>query len=91
MRYLKLILLILAFGITQSSFAQTGIIKGTITDAQNKQPIDYATVALLKSKDSTLIAGMVTNAKGSYSFTGIAPGSYRLKIAFLGYQTAFSQ
>lgn len=91
MRYLKPLLLILAFGITQWSFAQTGAIKGTITSTQNKQPIDYATVALLRGKDSTLIAGTVTNAKGSYSFTSITPGSYRLKVAFLGYQTTFSQ
>ncbi|HEX8020028.1 TonB-dependent receptor domain-containing protein [Mucilaginibacter sp.] len=91
MRYLKLFLLIFLFGITQSLFAQTGTIKGTIIDHQNKQPIEYATVTLLKSRDSTIITGLVTNAGGSFNFAGVATGSYRLKIAFLGYQTTYSQ
>jgi outer membrane receptor protein involved in Fe transport len=91
MRYLKLFLLIFLFGITQSLFAQTGTIKGTIIDHQNKQPIEYATVTLLKSRDSVIVTGSVTNAGGSFNFAGVATGSYRLKIAFLGYQTTFSQ
>jgi outer membrane receptor protein involved in Fe transport len=91
MRYLKLFLLIFLFGITQSLFAQTGTIKGTIIDHQNKQPIEYATVTLLKSRDSVIVMGSVTNAGGSFTFASIAPGSYRLKIAFLGYQTTYSQ
>jgi outer membrane receptor protein involved in Fe transport len=91
MRYFKVFLLIFLFGITQSLFAQTGTIKGTIIDSQNKQPVEYATVALLKSRDSTIVTGSVTNAGGSFNFAGVATGNYRLKIAFLGYQTAFSQ
>lgn len=87
MRYLKLILLIFTFGAAPWSFAQTVTIQGKITDAQNKQPVEYATVALLKGKDSTLAAGTVTAVNGTYRFINVAAGSYRLKVAFLGYLT----
>jgi hypothetical protein len=46
------------------SFAQNTTIKGKITDAKGKLPVEYASVALFKTSDSTLITGNVTNANG---------------------------
>lgn len=67
------------------SFAQTGTIKGLIVDQQSKQPVEYASVALLKSTDSSLVSGTVSKANGYFEFEKLPAGTYKLRIAFIGY------
>ncbi len=66
--------------------AQTAIIKGRVTDGQTKQPVEYASVALFKASDSSIVTGTISKNNGSFEFTKIAAGRYRLKIAFIGYR-----
>lgn len=58
-------------------------------DAKSKSPVEYASVALFKTTDSTLVAGQVTAANGEFEFAKIPQGSYFLKIIFLGYETKY--
>ncbi len=67
-------------------FAQTTI-KGRVIDAKSQSAVEYASIALFKSADSVLVAGSVTKANGAFQIDKIAPGSYQLKITFLGYDT----
>ncbi|QTE39751.1 outer membrane beta-barrel family protein [Mucilaginibacter gossypii] len=71
-----------------SAFAQTdppkGIISGNITD-EKKQPAAYATVSLLRAKDSVSIKGSLTGDDGLFSFDKIPPGSYLVSITEIGY------
>jgi hypothetical protein len=69
--------------------AQQGQIKGLLTDSSATHPLPDATVALLHGRDSSLAATIFTDKKGAFSFSGLAPGSYRLYITFLGYQAVF--
>lgn len=79
---------ILFFSYTHS-FAQRAILKGNVTDAKSKLPVEYASVALFKTTDSTLVAGQVTMANGEFEFAKIQQGSYRLKVVFIGYETKY--
>jgi ferric enterobactin receptor len=79
---------ILFFSYTHS-FAQRAILKGNVTDAKSKLPVEYASVALFKTTDSTLVAGQVTRANGEFEFAKIQKGSYRLKVVFIGYETKY--
>lgn len=63
--------------------AQTNI-SGTITD-QNNQPVEYATVALFSTIDSTLIKGELSNIKGEFLISNTPKGKYFLKISYVGY------
>ena len=65
----------------------TGRISGVIIDSLTKKPVDYATVALGRTGATKSTNGSMTDDKGSFKIDRIAPGSYRLTIAFLGYQT----
>ena len=65
----------------------TGKITGTITDSLTRSPIDYATIALGRTGSAKSTNGSLTDAKGSFKIENIAAGTYRLTIAFLGYQT----
>ena len=53
------------------SFAQNGGIKGVVIDDQSKQPVEYASVALLKGTDSSLVSGTVSKANGYFEFDKI--------------------
>ena len=68
--------------------AQQGTVKGRVVDARNGESIEYATVALLSPKDSTLKGGTVTESNGSFSIK--APyGRYLLRITFIGYEPQY--
>ncbi|OON70468.1 outer membrane beta-barrel family protein [Hymenobacter sp. CRA2] len=66
----------------------SGRITGTVIDAGTKQPVEYATVALLPATGEQPIDGAVADDKGRFTIKGLAPGSYRLSISFIGYGTS---
>lgn len=80
--------LILLTGFSFSSFAQSTI-TGHIQD-ENKQPVGYATVTLLKVADSALIKGAITNASGDYTFSGVPSGKYRVAASMIGLIRTYS-
>lgn len=61
--------------------AQTGLIKGKITDAINNEPIPFATVVLLNSN-----AGSSSDVNGFYEITGLSPGIYSIQVSYIGYK-----
>lgn len=68
---------------------QQAEILGKLIDDQTGKPVEYASVALLKSTDSTVVTGMLSKGNGDFDFRNIAPGKYILKIYFIGYETIF--
>jgi len=72
-----------------SSFAQNANIKGKVTDVKSKSPAEYASVALFRTTDSTLVYGQVTGTNGEFRFTKIPGGYYYIKIIFVGYETKY--
>lgn len=65
----------------------TGKISGIILDSLTRTPIDYATIAMGRAGSTKSTNGALTDEKGSFKIENIAAGTYRLTIAFLGYQT----
>ena len=78
--------IVLVFAILSTvAMAQKGTVRGRIVDSRTGENIEYATVALLSPKDSTLKAGTVTESNGSFVME--APyGRYLLRITFIGYE-----
>jgi len=64
-------------------------ILGKLLDEQSGKPVEYASVALLNAADSSVITGMLSKGNGDFDLRGIKPGSYILKIFFIGYETYF--
>ncbi|MCY7356241.1 MAG: TonB-dependent receptor, partial [Rudanella sp.] len=61
-------------------------ISGSVVDSVSRKPVEFATIALLGLSNSTPIAGDLTDATGRFSFNKVAPGRYRLRITFIGYE-----
>lgn len=80
MKMMKTFLLAVALllGAVQA-WAQNGTITGTVT--ANNEPLIGASVIVVGS-----ITGSTTDATGKYSIS-IKPGTYKLRISFIGYET----
>ncbi|WP_200977466.1 TonB-dependent receptor domain-containing protein [Echinicola sp. 20G] len=83
----KAILPLFLFLLSGLCIAQTGI-KGTLKDTQETLPLEYANIALYATKDSSLVAGTVTNAKGQFEILDQQNGDYYLIAQFMGYDKA---
>lgn len=75
--------------IVQQTFAQTHIV-GKLTNNE-KEPLLFATMALLKATDSSIVKGTYTDADGKFEFDKIANGNYIVKSMVVGMQSAFSK
>jgi len=60
---------------------QSATLTGSVEDP-NGQPLPGANVVLVDSDYGTAVG-----AEGSYSITGIEPGTYTLRVTFVGYET----
>ncbi len=95
MFYLKSVLLIficsilLLFPVIAKADGETGEdgkIKGAVVEANTKEPIEYATVALYRESDNELISGAITDFIGHFKIEKPNPGNYYLIITFIGFQ-----
>ncbi|PRZ27796.1 outer membrane beta-barrel family protein [Flavobacterium granuli] len=60
-------------------------ITGTVIEKISKQPLEYATVTFINSKNPKAIAGGITNAKGEFAIDVIS-GVYDIKIEFISFK-----
>jgi iron complex outermembrane recepter protein len=84
----KLLMLLLSAGLVTSA-VQAQKVSGTVKDEQGKG-LDKTTVTLLRSKDSAAVKFQASDKSGVYSFVAIGPGSYIVKVTYVGHQTAYS-
>ena len=61
-------------------------IKGTVTDAINKQPIPNSKI-VIKDKDGNIIADLLTDEKGKYKFPADRETTYNLEASHEKYNT----
>jgi iron complex outermembrane receptor protein len=76
----------LAQTVTPPSFAK---ISGRIVN-DHDIPIEFATVSLLRAKDSSVIKGALGNDAGLYILDHIPAGNYIVKITAIGYKPELS-
>ena len=66
-----------------------GKISGQITDDKSKI-VEFASVTLLKAKDSTLVKGALSDGSGSFEFEKIPLGEYLVSISQMGYKKFYN-
>ncbi len=70
--------------------AQTATIKGKVIDRESGEPIEYASVALFRIADSTLLSGLVTDTNGLFELASKTEDELYLTAQFMGYETFYS-
>src|SRR5258708_29614645 len=80
--FLLLLLIVCRWGHAQ---APTLPIHGTVQDSLNKQPLEDATVSLIRSSDASLLRR--TRGRKEFIFAGLPAGNYTLVTSYLGYAT----
>lgn len=65
-------------------------ITGTVLDA-NSAPVEFANAILLKSEDSSVVKGAITDASGNFTFDEIIPGNYLVLFSQVGYSKYYSE
>nr|WP_317632218.1 TonB-dependent receptor [uncultured Flavobacterium sp.] len=74
--------------VTMPTFAQAQnvAISGKVIEKATNQPLEFASVIVVNTNDTSISDGMMTNEKGEFSLN-VKPGNYDIKIEFLGYKT----
>ncbi|HOZ75454.1 MAG TPA: outer membrane beta-barrel family protein [Flavobacterium sp.] len=89
MRNLKSLFFLLLF--TSITFAQGNPdrkkvkITGTIIEKTSRQPLEYATITFINTRNPKAIGGGITNAKGEFEVE-IAAGMYTIKAEFISFK-----
>lgn len=68
--------------------AQTLSISGQLYDKAN-QPVPFASAALLRQPDSTLVTGATSDMDGNFKIDNLGSAKYIVKISFLGFEDKF--
>src|SRR6185312_8439684 len=64
-----------------------GHLYGKVLDAKTKEPVEFASVALLWFDKDSAVAGCLVKTNGDFSLDNLAFGAFRLRISFIGYKT----
>lgn len=83
MRLIYTIILLMTSSIL---FAQNGVIKGKIVDAETNEPLPFVNVVVFGTT-----TGSVSDLDGNFQIFGLKPGFVRLTTSFVGYKNAISQ
>jgi hypothetical protein len=81
-----LLLIIAAVAAGNISFAQTFSVSGLMIDSASREPLPGVTVVLRAARDTTKWKGTLTGIDGKFRFENVAPGAYRLKATYIGYE-----
>lgn len=65
-----------------------GVITGNLHDASTNEHVEYASVVLYRSSDSSMVTGALTDEKGKFMIDILNPGKYYIRIQFIGYEAA---
>ncbi|MDD4922459.1 MAG: TonB-dependent receptor [Bacteroidales bacterium] len=71
--------------ILQAEINDTGKLSGKLLDKETKNAIDFVNITLYDQASATPYKAKISDTNGSFTFTDVKPGSYRLETKLLGY------
>jgi outer membrane receptor protein involved in Fe transport len=67
--------------------ASGSMIIGHVYEVNSNVPMEFANIVIFNFADSSQVTGTVTNKQGLFQLDGIKPGTYYIKISFIGFET----
>ncbi|MEM6516895.1 MAG: TonB-dependent receptor [Bacteroidota bacterium] len=87
MRFKLILSAFIAFNLFQTLQAQKQItISGKVVDAEQKYPLEYATISFINPQNNSTVNGGITDLEGNFKIK-VAAGNYNVKIEYLSYKT----
>jgi outer membrane receptor protein involved in Fe transport len=90
-KYALNLLMVLFLSIGLNTFAQQATVKGSVSgrlvDAATNQPLEFATVALIKKADNLPAKSALTDLQGNFKLDNLPDGFYLLRATYVGYGT----
>jgi outer membrane receptor protein involved in Fe transport len=62
-----------------------GELRGSVVDAGSNTGIARASIAVRTKPEAALVAGAIAGAEGTFRVQGLRPGTYTLRVNYLGY------
>ncbi|MFT5969904.1 MAG: hypothetical protein ACI8ZO_000403 [Flavobacteriales bacterium] len=81
----KLLALIIFVGAASVAAAQSGTLKGVVTEKSTGESIPTANVIV--KQDGQVVNGTVADFDGRYTIKPLNPGTYTIEVSFIGYAT----
>lgn len=89
----KITLSILLILLSINSFSEDitgdtkGTLKGFVYDTDANQPLEYATITMIRKRDNQIINGTISDQTGFFKIKDVEYGMYDIDITFIGYKT----
>ncbi len=64
-------------------------VSGIVRIEQDRTPLPFVNVVLFQGLDSTFVAGTVTSEAGLFTFAGVRPGSYTMRLSIIGFERRY--
>ncbi|MES2426120.1 MAG: TonB-dependent receptor [Bacteroidota bacterium] len=84
--YILLLAIFSYISVNAQNSPSKGKITGRVIDSVTKQPVEYATISIFKTGQSSPFSGAIANTKGDFVIDNLANGIYSIRIDFIGYQ-----
>lgn len=68
-----------------SELPKTASIKGLILEKKSGVPLEFATIVVKNTKDTTRVNGGITDKTGTFVITGLAYGEYKISYSYIGF------
>ena len=79
-----IISLLLSFVVSMGAIAQSGTLKGSVSDGETGEPLPFVNVVVFLNGNQ--VTGTNTDFDGNYVIKPINPGAYEVMFSFVGYQ-----
>ncbi|HYF30518.1 MAG TPA: outer membrane beta-barrel family protein [Chitinophagaceae bacterium] len=80
-----LAILVIGLAASQFSFAQSGSIKGVISDTLNQKTLQHAVITAIRKGDSVMVAFTRSGPSGEFSLKNLPAGKLIVKVTFPKY------
>src|SRR5688572_27913134 len=70
----------------QAAARPAGAIMGVVRADSAGPGLNGAAITIRSATDDAIITGGITDANGRFRIEGLAPGSYRVRVSYIGYK-----
>jgi hypothetical protein len=64
-----------------------GVLTGRVLDNITNNPVEYANITLIRSRDTTAVSGGISNSEGYFDLRDLPLGRFEVRVEFMGYES----